>query len=84
MNTVLNTRVRPTVVFNVENPEHRRWAHRFLKQRTWSGCPYIFALPQSEPSVYTMVTRLMCEYYAEQEFGGVAKEQQKSRIRAVL
>ena len=84
MNTLLNTKCRPTVVFDVDNPDHRRWAYRFIKQRSWSGCPYIFALPQSEPNVYTMVTRLMCEYYADQEFGGVVKKPQNSKIRAVL
>jgi hypothetical protein len=83
-NTVLNTRLRPTVLFNVQNPDHRYWGWRFIKQKTWSGCPYMFALPQSEPNVYTMVTRLMSEYYADREFESVAIEPQQPRIRAVL
>ena len=84
MNTVLSTKVRPTVLFDVRDKDHRLWAYRFLKRRSWSGCPYIFALPQSEPNVYTMVTRLLAEYYANKEFLSVAEVPQLPRIRAVL
>ena len=84
MNSVLNTKIRPTVLFDVKNKDHRRWAYIFLRNRTWSGCPYIFALPQSEPNVYTMFTRLLSEHYAAQEFEGVVEKPQQSRIRAVL
>lgn len=91
MNTVMMTRNRPTVMFDVEDQEHRYWAHQFLKNRSWQGCPYLFALPQSEPNVYTMITRQLAEYYSNLEFAqittlnrvskGVVKMPQRSQVR---
>jgi hypothetical protein len=83
-NSVLNTLRRQTVLFDAANLEHRRWAHRFVKERNWQGCPYTFALPNSEPNVYTMVTRLLTEYYGDQEFAVGAKVKPKPSLRAVL
>ena len=68
MNTVMMTKLRPTVLFDVNNPQHREWAYKFLESKTWSGCPVMFALPQSEPSVYTMITRELALYYTRGEF----------------
>ena len=68
MNTVMMTMLRPTVLFDPQNKQHREWAQKFLEQRTWAGCPVMFALPQSEPSVYTMITRELSTYYLQQEF----------------
>lgn len=82
MNSVLNTRVRPTVVFNVRNSEHRRYAWQFMRTHTWRDCPVIFALPNGEPSVSTLIARELSEYYADLEFSSVATPQK--RIRAVL
>lgn len=82
MNSVLNTRVRPTVVFNVENPEHRRYAWQFIKNRTWRDCPVMFALPEGEHNVFSLVSREMAEFYADREFSAV--DTPGRRIRAVL
>ena len=85
MNTVMMTRVRPTVLFNVEDVQHREWAHQFLEQKSWSGCPVMFALPQSEPSVYTMITRELSLYYLRKEFSKqscpVVKIQRKFSVK---
>ena len=35
MNTVMMTKVRPTVLFDVLNPQHREWAYQFLEQKSW-------------------------------------------------
>jgi hypothetical protein len=72
------------VLFDASNAEHRRWAHRFVKERNWQGCPYTFALPNLEPNVYTMVTRLLTEYYGDQEFAVGVKAKPKPGLRAVL
>ena len=71
------------MLFDASNAEHRRWAHRFVKERNWQGCPYTFALPNLEPNVYTMVTRLLTEYYGDQEFASQGNKG-KSKLRAVL
>jgi hypothetical protein len=81
-NSYLSIGRKQTVLFDAANLEHRRWAHRFVKERNWQGCPYTFALPNSEPNVYTMVTRLLTEYYGDQEFSVIRKS--KPELRAVL
>ena len=80
VNNILNTVVRPTVRFDPNIHEHRYYVHLFIRDRTWRDCPYVFALPQSEDNVYNMVLRLMAEWYAEQEFGNVAKMPQQQKV----
>lgn len=80
MNTVMMTKMRPTVLFNVDNSEHRRYAWEFLQTKSWRNCPVMFALPNSEPSVYTMITRELSNWYASREFGANTNT---PRIRAV-
>ena len=84
MNTVMLTKMRPTVLFDVQNTQHREWALNFLENRSWRDCPVMFALPQSEPSVYTMITRELALYYLGQEFRKrcpVVKIQQKFSVK---
>lgn len=85
MNTVMMTMLRPTVLFDVLNPQHREWAYLFLEHKSWRDCPVMFALPQSEPSVYTMITRELSHYYLKQEFTQkpcpVVKIQQKFKVK---
>lgn len=73
MTSMLNLYRRPTVVFDVKNRQHRQMAHEFLNTRSWRTCPVHFALPVGEDNVYTMVMRLMTEYYAGKEFGTLPK-----------
>ena len=82
-NTLLNTRRRQTVLFDPSDAEHRKWAHHFVKYRNWMGCPFTFALPNLEPNVYTMVTRILTEYYGDQEFTASTKKS-KPGLRSVL
>jgi hypothetical protein len=77
VNNLLNTMIRPTVKFNAENREHRYWAHQFITNRTWRGCPFVFALPQSEDNVYNMVLRHLAEWYSNKEFAVVEMPQEK-------
>lgn len=73
MTMMLNLYGRPTVVFDVKNKQHRKMAHQFLKNRSWRECPVQFALPIGEDNVYTMIMRLMTEYYSQKEFGPLPK-----------
>lgn len=85
MNTVMMTRVRPTVIFDPQDSQHRAWAHNFLESKSWTDCPVMFALPQNEPSVYTMITRELALYYSRKEFSHqtfpVVKKQQKFAVK---
>lgn len=75
MTMMLNLYGRPTVVFDVKNKQHRKMAHQFLKIRSWKECPVQFALPIGEDNVYTMIMRLMTEYYSQKEFGALPKSE---------
>jgi hypothetical protein len=74
MNSMLSMYGRPTVIFDVSDKTHREWAHTFMKNRTWSGCPVQFALPVGEDNVYTMMMRLLTGYYIQKEFGELPKD----------
>lgn len=75
MNSVLSLYSRPTVVFDVKNKQHRRMAYEFLRTRSWRDCPVQFALPIGEDNVYTMIMRLMTEYYIQREFGRLKQDE---------
>ena len=79
MNSILRTKQRPTILFDVTDQQHRKWAYDFIKHRTWRDCPVMFALPHSEDNVYSMLMRLMTEYYADKEFG-VAQKPQDAKV----
>lgn len=74
MSTMLKLYTRPTVIFDVKNKEHRKMAHQFLTRRSWTNCPVQFALPIGEDNVYTMIMRLMTEYYSQKEFGPLPRQ----------
>lgn len=69
LNSLVMTKVRPTVIFDVRNAQHRTQGYLMLKHRTLKHCPYLFALVHSEDNVFDMVTRELARYYSEQEFG---------------
>jgi hypothetical protein len=82
MNSLLDSRTRPTVLFNVANPEHRRIAWVFLKNRSWKDSPVLFALPEGETTVATLISREMAVFYSDREFSVLDSPQNK--LRAVL
>lgn len=75
MSSILHLYGRPTVVFDVNNKEHRRMAHQFLVERSWGGCPVRFCLPIGEDNVYSMIMRLLTQYYSAKEFGPIPKHE---------
>lgn len=84
MNTVLDLYAKPTVMFDPKNKTHRRIAHDFLVNRSWGSSPVKFALPIGEDNTYTMVMRMLTEYYCEREFGTIPRpesEQAREQIR---
>ena len=79
LNSLVMTKVRPTVVFDPNNPEHRRHAYHLLKYRTLKNCPYIWALTSGSDNVYDMLMHQLSLYYTEQEFG-VAEQPQGDNV----
>jgi hypothetical protein len=75
LNSLVMTKVRPTVVFDASNADHRYHAYMLLKNRTLKDCPYIFALLNCEDNVYNMVMKELSMYYTAQEFAVAEKQQ---------
>jgi hypothetical protein len=69
LNSVIMTKVRPTVIFDAADPEHRRHAWIMIKHRTLKECPYIWALNEGHDNVIDMIRHKLVEWYADQEFG---------------
>lgn len=66
METMLTRVMRPVVVFDVENPDHRKWYAIFLKSKSWGKCPVKF-VTAGYGNTKGIIDRQMLEYYAEQE-----------------
>lgn len=78
LNSVIMTKVRPTVIFDAANQEHRRHAWIMLTNRTLKDCPYIWALNDGQDNVFDMIRQQLSEWYTEQEF--VAKKPQAAVV----
>lgn len=69
MANLLAAYARPAVVFDARNPQHRKWAHQFLKNGSWKNCPVQFVLFNSEDNVVSLMLRELSRYYMVKEFG---------------
>ena len=73
---ILDHSLRPLVLFDPANKEHRQHYNNFLVRGTWGKCPIRFAVKgdaQNNNLAYAM-QRMLVEYYMEREFKGVVKE----------
>jgi hypothetical protein len=75
LNSVIMTKVRPTVIFDPNNTDHRRHAYVMLKNRSLKDCPYIWALNEGQDNVFDMIIHKLAEWYTVQEFSVVEKQQ---------
>ena len=67
MSTRLNLHTRPTVEFDVNNPQHRSIFRTFLVQGTWAHSPFQFAVQGAE-SVAASTARQLLQYYINKDF----------------
>jgi hypothetical protein len=75
LNSVIMTKVRPTVIFDPTDPEHRRHAWIMIKHRSLKQCPYIWALGEGNDNVFDMIHQKLVVWYTEQEFAAATKPQ---------
>jgi hypothetical protein len=68
LNSVVMTKIRPTVIFDPSNKEHRRHAWIMIKNRSLKDSPWIFALHEGHDNVIDMINREMVRWYTDQEF----------------
>lgn len=58
---------RPTVKFDPDNKDHRRWLGEFTRTRSWGNCPVKFSDAGAGNTIAQMQLRLL-QYYTEREF----------------
>lgn len=65
--------VKPKVIFDVENRDHRRWAGEFLMTGSWKNCPVWFSV-KSVGSPAIIISQQMLQHYCKKElsFMGVS------------
>lgn len=64
----LATIVRPQVVFDPTNKDHRKWAADFIKNRSWRGCPVRFMVDDNSYDISNVMQRQLVQYYTDNEF----------------
>ena len=68
LNSVVMTKIRPTVIFDPSNKEHRKHGYLMLKNRSLKDCPWIFALHEGHDNVIDMINRELVLWYTAREF----------------
>jgi hypothetical protein len=68
MSTLLNVAARPTVYFDANDKNHRRYFAKFLVARSWGNCPVQFYLEQEYADILTMCQDKLTAYYLGREF----------------
>jgi hypothetical protein len=68
--------IRPLVVFDAANREHRQYFFNFLRTGGWKGCPYRWALEDDHGFLIGQMQRAVNEYYLARDFKNVAKAPQ--------
>jgi hypothetical protein len=69
LNSVVMTKIRPTVIFDANIKEHRRQGWLMIKNRSLKDCPWIFALHEGHDNVIDMINRELVQWYTNREFG---------------
>ena len=67
--STLYTKLRPIVVFDAENKQHRQHFYQFLKTKSWGNCPVRFTVGEGECSnIVGVMQRQLALYYTSREF----------------
>ncbi len=66
--------LRPLVLFDASNKEHRQLYFNYLATGGWAGCPYRFAIAEDYGNLIGHIQRELLEYYMGREFKGKIKE----------
>ncbi len=67
---LLDHALRPVVLFNPANKQHRQYYANFLKEGSWGKCPLRFAVEgdASNNNLAFAMQRMLTEYYISKEF----------------
>jgi hypothetical protein len=64
---MLNTYVKPAVVFDVNNKEHRKAYYKFFKKQAWGKSPR-FVLEWPHPDIPSMIQHKLMNHYLKNDF----------------
>ena len=81
----LNQYMRPAVIFDPNNKDHRAYFGEFVKTSSWKNCPVQFYISDDSTDLIYFIQKSMIAYYLEQEF--VAKKPrivQKSALKPTV
>jgi hypothetical protein len=67
--SILSLSLRPLMVFDASNNEHRKYYAEFVKRKTWGYCPVRFVIEgNSQTDLITYIERCLVDYYTMKEF----------------
>ena len=63
-------KLRPKVIFDATNPEHRKAYYDFIETSTWSNSPFRFDV-KSYGNTKGLMDRQLLSYYLSNEFNTI-------------
>lgn len=69
MSNILAVKMKPRIVFDATNRDHRRWAVEYIKNRSWRNCPVSFIVNDNSMETAYIIERQLIQFYANREFG---------------
>lgn len=71
--SILHKATRPEVVFDANNPQHRKYYAEFVEKGTFGYCPVRFRADELYGDLITHINAKMLHYYVTQEFKNLKK-----------
>jgi len=67
--SILSLSLRPLMVFDASNNEHRKCYAEFVKRKTWGYCSVRFVIEgNSQTDLISYIERCLVDYYTMKEF----------------
>tara|TARA_R110000868_G_scaffold1432_1_gene11252 strand:+ start:811 stop:1038 length:228 start_codon:yes stop_codon:yes gene_type:complete len=66
---LLHSNLRPTVTFNSDDAQHRKWFSDFYVLGKWGDCPVRFKVPgETSSNLTAIMQRQVLTFYLSKEF----------------
>ena len=68
--SILECHIRPTVMFDVSDQQHRKWASEFFRIQSWATCPVKFAISgnATRHGLVATIRLELAKYHSDIEF----------------